>query len=912
VTARDAAAKGAAETTHGSGTGRRRADRRPSWAVDPDVEDASGSEPLTGHDAPAKGSDAREKGSDGKGKGSDGRAKGSDGKGKGSDAPDKGSNAPGKRSDAPGKRAADDAAAKGRRAARHAAPSGSASTSTPTSGAGRAGGLRAADLVRGRLGVLVSVAVACVLEMLPGVPGAVLTVAGLWLLFGAPVALWRGVASRVVSTRDGSLLLAVGMAVITDIVVALAVNTVLPLFGVDRPLTQVSLAGATALTLIVIGAFAPEEERAEREPRAFWRRGGLPPGAIPVAGFAAVALLLSVAGPIRLNNGLGGSVSMAALVAVAALLVLLMIRRWRYPVAVLETGLFLAATALLLLNSLRGWSITGHDVQREYEYFRLTLGGSLWDISTYPDAYNACLSITLLPVSVFRLTAIPDTYIFKIVLPVLFALTPVLIHRAVRNVAPHLVSLLSAVLFMVFPTFLSDMTFLGRQEVAFVLLGCAMVVLTDAGRPVRVRRIAFVGLLAGITLSHYSTNYVIVVILGVALVTDLVWRLAERFRAARGHQGKHRPVKAGSFVTWWIVAGAAAMALVWAGPVTHTSGQLRTTLNDVVQTALHGKSEGGSSDISYSLFGGTGMTAQQRLDAYRAENLKQTARGRAEGRYLPLETVDAYQTPVVKQQDMPLTAAGRVLDGIGVDVSTVNSLLRRSAAALLQLLLGVGLVVIVLGRRGAFRPVRDQTTLTVGAVVLLGTLTVIPSLSADYGVLRAFQQGLFFFAPFIAAGLLAALRWAGRRRMAMVYALVTALFLDLTGVVPRLLGGYPAQLQLSNSGQYYDIYYPTAEERSAAYWLVRSFDAAGRQSLVQTDRFTFNRQQTTITGPAVGDLFPTALRTDAYILVGSTTVRTGRVTFSYEGDLVTYRYPLGLLDATKNVIYSSEGARIYR
>ncbi|MEW2400071.1 DUF2206 domain-containing protein [Streptomyces sp. NPDC046862] len=886
MTARDAAAKGAAETGHAADTGRRRADRRPSWAVDPDGQDAAGSEPLSGPDA-SDASDAP-------------------------DAPDDGS---------ADNSSADGAAAEGRRAARRAAASVSASTPTPASGAGRADGLRPADLVRGRLGVLVGVAVACVVEMLPGVPGALLTVAGLWLLFGAPVALWRGVASRVVSTRDGSLLLAVGMAVITDIVVALAVNTVLPLFGVDRPLTQVSLAGATALTLIVIGAFAPEEERAEREPRAFWRRvllmdlrGGLPPGAVPVAGLAAVALLLSVAGPIRLNNGLGGSVSMAALIAVAALLVLLMIRRWRYPVAVLETGLFLAATALLLLNSLRGWSITGHDVQREYEYFRLTLGGSLWDISTYPDAYNACLSITLLPVSVFRLTAIPDIYIFKIVLPVLFALTPVLIHRSVRNVAPHLVSLLSAVLFMVFPTFLSDMTFLGRQEVAFVLLGCAMVVLTDSGRPLRIRRIAFVGLLAGITLSHYSTIYVIVAILGVALVTDLVWRLAERFRAARGHEGKHRPVKAGSFVTWWIVAGAAAMALVWAGPVTHTSGQLRTTLSDVVQTALHPgkKSEGGSSDISYSLFGGTTMTPQQRLDAYRTENLKQTAKGRAEGRYLPLKTVDAYRTPVVKQENMPLTAAGKALDGVGVDVGTVNSLLRKAAAALLQLLLGVGLLVVVLGRRGAFRPVRDQTTLTVGAVALLGLLTVIPSLSADYGVLRAFQQGLFFFAPFIAAGLLAVLRWAGRRRMAMVYALVTALFLDLTGVVPKVLGGYPAQLQLSNSGQYYDIYYPTAEERSAAYWLVRGFDAEGKQSLVQTDRFTFNRQQTTITGPAVGDLFPTALRTDAYVLVGSTTVRTDRVTFSYEGDLVTYRYPLGLLDATKNVIYSSEGARIYR
>ncbi|MDX3071862.1 hypothetical protein [Streptomyces sp. MI02-7b] len=773
-------------------------------------------------------------------------------------------------------------------------------------------GPRAGDLLHGRLAALLGIALACVVEMLPGMPAVVLTAAGLWLLFGAPIAVWRGTASRVVSTRDGSLLLAAGLAIITDLVVALAVNTVLPLAGVERPLTRVYLAGATALTLIVIGAFVPEEERAER--RRSWLRDGLPPGALPVGSLAGVALVLSVAGPIRLNNGFGGSVSVAAFIAIVTLLVLLMARRGRYPVAVLETGLFLAAAALLLLNSLRGWSITGHDIQREYEFFRLTLGGSLWDVATYPDAYNACLSITLLPVSVFRLTAIPDVYIFKVLLPLLFALTPVLVHRAVRNVAPHLVSLLSAVFFMLFPTFLSDMTFLGRQEVAFVLLGCGMVVLTDSGRPLRARRIAFAVLLAGITLSHYSTIYVVIIILGVAFVTDLIWRLAQRCKDKRARKRKQRPVEARSFLTWWIVAAAVAMALVWAGPVTHTSGQLQSTLRSVAQEITNpGQARSGSSDTSYSIFGGgSSMTAQQRLSDYRDETVKATVTDRADGTYLSLKTVDAYPTPVVPEQNMAVTSAGRVLEAVGLKAITVNSLLRQVTAGLLQLLLIVGVIVIDIGRRGAFRPLRDQTTLTIGAVALLGILTVVPQLSVDYGVLRAFQQGLFFFAPFIAAGMLSALRWAGRRRVVVVYALVAALFLDLTGVVPKLLGGYPPQLQLSNAGQYYDVYYPSTEERMAAYWLSQRFAAEGKPSLVQTDRFTFNRQQTLLTGPVVGDIFPTVLRTDSYLLLGTSTVRTGRLSFSYRGDLVTYRYPVGLLDRTKNEIYSSEGARIYR
>ncbi len=781
----------------------------------------------------------------------------------------------------------------------------------PARAAGRGRAVFAApEVLRGRSGVILSVALACVVEMPAGTPGTVRTLAGLWLLLGAPVALWRGLASRVVSTRDSSLMLAVGLAVMTDIVVALGVNTVLPLFGMAHPLVRAPLAGASAMTLVVIGYFAPEEVRA-RAPGP--RRP--PRGLGTVAGFGALALVLSVAGPIRLNNGLSGRVSTVALVAIAALLVLLLVRRRRYGVPVLEAGLFMAATALLLLNSLRGWYIVGHDIQREYEFFRLTLGGSLWSITTYPDAYNACLSITLLPVSLVRLTTIPDIYVFKLVLPVLFALTPVMVHRSVRNVAPQFVALLSAVYFMAFPTFFSDMTFLGRQEVAFLLLGCTMMVLTDRGRALRGRRIAFSVLLAGVVLSHYATIYVVVGVLGIAFVVDLLWRLGTRFgpRRSRRRGRQERLARAASFVTWWMVALPAVLALVWAGPVTHTGGQLRSTVAGAVQQVLHpGEATGGSSDTSYSLVGGAKAGPAERLKAYHDKTVAQTEAKRAAGDYLPIATVDAYPLKLAPQQDMPLTAAGRALGATGLDVSWLNGFLRQSAAQLLQVLLLFGLVVTVRARRRVFQPVRDQITLAVGALGVIAMLTVVPQLSVDYGVLRAFQQGLFFFAPFVAAGTLWLARLAGRRMVPLVCVLVAGLFLDLTGMVPQSLGGYPAQLQLNNAGRYHDIYYPSTEERLAVYWLQQRTAGLRPKPVVQAEGYTFRRLQTLIDGPAVGDVFPTVLGTHPYVVLGTNTVLTGEVTFSYQGDLVTYHYPTALLDATKNEIYSSEGARIYR
>jgi uncharacterized membrane protein len=773
--------------------------------------------------------------------------------------------------------------------------------------------IRLSPALRGRRAVLLSVAAACVVEMWSGAPGLLTTPAGLWLLFGAPTAVWYGTAAKAVSRRDSALLLAVGFAVITDLLVALGVNTVLPWTGIAHPLTRIALGGAGSLVLVVLGALLPEARWPEPVRR--------PPGLGPVAGLGALCLVLSVAGPIRLNNGLGGSVAMAALVAVTGLLVLLLMRRRRYSAEALQLGLFLAGASLLLMNSLRGWFITGHDIQREYEYFRLTLGGARWDISAYPNPYNACLSITLLPVSVYRLTAIPDIYVFKAVLPLLFAVTPVAVYRSVRNATSQLIALMSAVFFLAFPTFFTDMTFLGRQEVAFVLLGCCAVVLTDARRPLARRRLVFLVLAAGIVLSHYSTSYMVVATLGVSVAADLGWRLASVLAVTlRGRRRRRRTgVQSGpAFVTWWMVAVTAALALVWAGPVTHTSGQLRSTMGTAVQELLHfGQGPSGSSDTSYSLLGGTAVSPQQRMTDYRAQSVQTTVQKRAAGDYLPLSVVGSYPTPVVAQQNMPLTSLGRLLGAVGVDVATLNGLLRQGAATMLQLLLLVGLVVTVRARRRrGFRPTRDQIVLTVGAIGGLVLITLVPQLSVDYSVLRAFQQGLLFFSPFIAAGMLWALRWAGRRTVPLACVVMAALMLDLTGVVPKALGGYPAQLQLSDAGQYYDLYYSDLRERVAASWLMQHIAATGGAgkpgSVVQAESFTFARLQTVLTGPVVGNIYPTVLGTDGYVFLGSTTVRDGQVSISYEGDRITYQYPVDLLDREKNEIYSSDAAAIYK
>ena len=338
------------------------------------------------------------------------------------------------------------------------------------------------------------------------------------------------------SRLDAALLVAFGFAVVTDFAVLLLVNFGAPLVGYHRPLAEVPLAAGFALVNLLIGALSPQ---CDARPVGPGPGPASCPACGPSRGYGALCLVLAVAGATRLNNGLGPQVSMVAYTAIAGLLALLLIRHERYAVEVLELGVFLGAAALLLLTSLRGWLITGHDIQVEYEVYRLNLGGGHWVISDYPTSYNACLSITLLPLALTKLTAISAAGVWKIVFPLMFAVAPVALFRSVHNLASRQVALLSAALFLTFPTFFTDMAYMARQEIAFVVLGAAAVVMSERQRDARLRRYAMIPLLVGIVLAHYATAYVLVMVLGSGVVVTAAWRLLDRIGERR--RNRRRP-----------------------------------------------------------------------------------------------------------------------------------------------------------------------------------------------------------------------------------------------------------------------------------------------------------------------------------------------------------------------------------
>ena len=251
-------------------------------------------------------------------------------------------------------------------------------------------------------------------------------------------------------------------------------NIFLPLFGITTPLTFQNLFVGFDVFILLLFTFAwirtkqlvikIQIPRYSRIEKVFY--------ALPVC-----FPLLAALGAIVLNNGGSDILTLVLLGAVAFYSLLLVILRDKIPTHIFPYAIFFIAIACLFTTSLRSWYITGHDIVREYYVFTLTNTHHIWNMAFYQDAYNACLSITILPTILTNLLEIQGIYVYKVIFQILFATTPVLVFFILTTYTTPLYAFLSALMFMSFPTFFNDMAMLNRQEIGFIFFGLILYML---------------------------------------------------------------------------------------------------------------------------------------------------------------------------------------------------------------------------------------------------------------------------------------------------------------------------------------------------------------------------------------------------------------------------------------------------
>ena len=263
---------------------------------------------------------------------------------------------------------------------------------------------------------------------------------------------------------------AVGLSIFELIFVALIGNYVLPFIGIVHTLSSQIVFTEMSLFVAVIYFMCINGHNA----RTQYQQPSFRFASVKDACFAfvpAIFVVLSVLGTIRLNNGQDGFFTFLMLISMGAYAAFLMYKarkRGDMDPLVFPTAIYFMSLSLLLMTSLRGSYTTGHDIQTEFYVFELARQHGAWLIDSFRNAYNACMSITILPAAFAALFKFSDPYIYKILFQIIFAFVPPVVYTIVRRYVSMEMAFLAAFYFISFPTFFSDMPMLNRQEIAFL------------------------------------------------------------------------------------------------------------------------------------------------------------------------------------------------------------------------------------------------------------------------------------------------------------------------------------------------------------------------------------------------------------------------------------------------------------
>ncbi len=636
--------------------------------------------------------------------------------------------------------------------------------------------------------------------------------------------------------------------------------------------------------------------------------------------------VLATLGAIILNNGGSNILTLILLGVIASYSLLLVLFHDKIAVGLYPHALFFIALASLFTTSLRSWYITGHDIETEFYVFQLTNTHHIWNMAIFQNAYNACLSITILPTILTHLLAIQDIYVYKVIFQILFATAPILVFFIMRNYTTPILAFLCAFFFMSFPAFFSDMPMLNRQEIGFIFFGLVLYMMLKRnqtwqfnikfGAPsppelsISMRKILFAIFALGTTVSHYSTNFVLLALvvfvylstlfISLPLVKNIFTSPLSKFHTPRKNTFTNKV-----FLSLPLLLLLASGTYIWNNVYTNSSNHTGSVVFEIFNSILT-QSHTRSTDISYSIFSFQKPDPQKQIQNYIQSVTNATHQGNVNSSpFYSKAITSTYPSYAIPQEQLAPTRLGNLLSSFFAPVFAIQAGLRSLSAAFMQIFVFIGLLAIFFLKNK--KPLDLQyLLLCFGAILLLMLEIILPSLSIEYGLLRMFQQFLFVLSLPIVLGLSSILFFVKeQRRILFVGVIAIIFFLNLTGFIAHLTGDYYPQMALDNAGLYYDAYYVHKTDVLTIVWLAKN---NVNNDPVDADASGTNKLKTLGNISAANAIFPAIIRKDAYVYQKV----SNHEVVDIDENLMVCNSSKPFLDRNKNLVYSNGQNNIYR
>ncbi|MCP3683663.1 MAG: hypothetical protein GY861_13340, partial [bacterium] len=208
------------------------------------------------------------------------------------------------------------------------------------------------------------------------------------------------------------------------------------------------------------------------------------------------------------NNNIG---LIAFLLIIATYVVVLAVKHNIVPRNIYPIIIFLIGISLLLMEPLRCSHIMGRDAHFEYDLFQQTLLNGQWQIFHDHD-YEACLSVTILPTVYQSFLDMDSEYLFKLLDLVFFSLVPLTVFILCRRYIAEFYAFVAALFFITQERFVFAAGGF-RTNIAIFFFALAILILFHDRISEFNRKVLFFVFASACIVSHYSTTYILLVIL---------------------------------------------------------------------------------------------------------------------------------------------------------------------------------------------------------------------------------------------------------------------------------------------------------------------------------------------------------------------------------------------------------------
>jgi len=681
----------------------------------------------------------------------------------------------------------------------------------------------------------------------------------------------------------------VGASMLVLMLLGLAYSLVLPHLGDPRPLATWPIAlGVDAVTL---AGCASSSSRGD--PLAYVLGAHVPrPGEILVASGLCALPLASMAGAERLNAGRGGALAVGVLVAVLVVFVASVIAAPRLPRWVLSSMLYSTALATTFASAMRSSYPFGSDIQSEYRAFSLTLAAGAWHVPVHGNAYDAMLSITVLPCLVVVTSHISGVYLFKVMYPVVFGLFPVAVFALSARWFSERAALVGAVVVIAQGFYAADITAIVRQDIGLVYFALFVVTAFDEHLPRSSRQVGAVVSAVGMAISHYSTAYFACVVLVLGYATYGLLRLAR-------HRASVRAV-----LSLPVVVLSVGAVLVWNVVITRSAANVTNLVTSITSNGL---------DILPANHG-TSLISRI-LNADVTPSVTPATFVRTAVSYYQVNDPWIHPYPSSLTRHFPVHAASAVSVARHAPAGLVHatSTLSTVSNEVLLLLFGVGIVALAWKERRILHESKAElAALALGCLVLLALLRTSGVLSSFYNAPRGQVQGALLLSVGLALvcdRLFALHRLVGRGATVLAGLGVGFLLFANSGLSDYVLVGNGVDT-LANAGEAYQRYDFTDADIASASWLG---SVHRDHRVVYADIYGgLQLAEVTSVGPVVATVLPQVLEPGAYVFATSTNIVDHTARANVDSQYLVYQFPTAFLDVVKDVVFSTATTRVYR